>query len=232
VADIRIKRGKDGEPVAWLVRWRANGKQRYRQFKEEAAAEAFRRAREADAAGAKLDDETRRAFERGDLLPSAAAFLELDSGAALDDQWSVTEYARRMIEADGDLRNGTRYTYLRALRRYFEGTDLGRADVRTLTPQQITDWWAGIGAGRADARRMLSKVINRAIRVGDREDNPLLRTPEVKKPRRVREVDFDPLTAGQIEELADAATRATKGYPGKLGEMTRQRTSQATGSPL
>jgi integrase len=70
---------------------------------------------------------------------------------------------------------------------------------------------------------MLSKVINRAIRVGDREDNPLLRTPEVKKPRRVREAEFDPLTADQIEELADAATRATKGFPGELGQMTRQR---------
>ena len=223
MADVRIKRNKEGEPVAWLVRWRENGKQRYRQFRNEADAEAFRLERGRAAESAKLDEQTRRSFERGELSTSAAAFLELDSGAAMDDRWSVTEYARRMIEADGDLRNGTRHTYLRALRRYFEGTKLGRADVRTVTPQQITDWWAGIGKGRADARRMLSKVLHRAIAVGDRDDDPLRRAPEVKKPRRVREVDFDPLTADQIEDLADAATRATKGFAGRVGEMTRQR---------
>jgi integrase len=61
--------------------------------------------------------------------------------------------------------------------------------------------------------------------VGDRDDDPLRRAPEIRKPRRKRDLDFDPLTVDQIEELADAATQLSpgKGFSGELGEMTRQR---------
>jgi len=219
MADITRKKNVAGEVTAYLVRWRENGKQRYKQFKSEAEAQAFKKDRDADRRGAKMREETKKRYERGEMSVDEAVFQGF-SQQALDEEWSVTVYARRIIEADSDLREGTKYTYRRALTRYFQDTDLGKADIRYITPQQITAWWAGIKGGRQDAHRLLSKVINRAIMVGDREDNPLLRTPEVRKPRQRVEVDFDPLTSTQIEQLADAATKATKSY---VGDMTRER---------
>ena len=91
-------------------------------------------------------------------------------------------------------------------------------------PQQITKWWTEVKGNRADAHRMLSKVFKRAVKVGDRDDDPLTRT-DLKKPRRVREMEFDPLTAEQIERLAEAATKNTpgKGFQGRIGDMVRER---------
>jgi len=202
VADIRKK-----SDTAWLVRWREDGKQRYKQFRKEDEAVAFKKERDGDALGRKI--------MAAPLTGSAAAWFGGGSPAeATEDRWSVAGYARRMVEADASLANSTKFTYLRAIDKHFADTGLGRADVREVTTETIRDWWAALPEGaRWDSYRLLSKIVNRALTVGDREDNPLKRAPEIRKPRRGREVDFDPLTASQIEDLADAALKATKGLP-------------------
>ena len=216
------KRNKAGDPIAWRVRWRENGKQRYRQFRNEPDAVEFKKTVEPSAYDKMVADAKKRG-EYVDILGEQDRFgRPIGTPGAGDEHWSVIAYATRMVKAD-DLRESTRLTYLRSLRLHFEGTELGAADVRYVTPAQITQWWVGLKGSRADAHRMLSKVLRRAITVGDREDDPMRRTPEVKKPRRVREVDFDPMTSEQIEQLAEAATHNTKGFRGKLGEMTRER---------
>lgn len=209
MADIRKKHDS-----AWLVRWREGGKQRYRQFRTEAEAVAYKEQVESAA-------RTRRVLADVPGLPGWGG----RALAAADARWSVTEYAKLMIDTQ-DLRDSTKFTYLRAVRLYLEPFDLGREDVRTIGPEQINRWWIELGkrgAGQQDAQRLLSKVLRRAVRVGDREDNPLLRT-DVRKPRHKREEDFDPLTAEQIEQLADAAAAPReKGYRGRAGDMVRRR---------
>jgi integrase len=235
IADIRIKRDKSGEPVAWLVRWIEGGKQRYKQFRVEAEALAFKQTKEHSDFDKMMDAAHGR---RPGRYESSGQQWERSArgvwsvigyggpGEADEERWSVAGYARRMVEADGDLANATRFTYLRTIQRHFEETPLGRADVRYVTTEQVRDWWTSVPeGGRWDAYRLLSKTINRAVLVGDRENNPLKRAPEVRKPRRRREIDFDPLSADQIEDLADAAARRTpgKGFQGRVGEMVRQR---------
>jgi integrase len=235
MADIRIKRNKAGEPIAWLVRW-TDGKQRYKSFRTEAEAIAFKQTKERSDFDVMMDGAYGR--RPGRYVDSAGNQWERDArgtwrvigsggpGEADEDRWSVAGYARSMVEADADLARSTRHTYLRVIQRYLEDTPLGRADVRHATTDQTRDWWTTVPEGaRGDAHRLLSKTINRAVLVGDREDNPLKRAPEIRKPRRKREIDFDPLTVEQIERLADAAARRTpgKGFQGRIGEMVRQR---------
>jgi integrase len=196
MADIRKK-----SDAAWLVRWREDGKQRYRQFRTEAEAVEFKKDREADAFARKI-------FANPVPFPGIS---DVGPAEATEDRWSVSGYARRMVEGDAALTPGTRATYVRAIKRYLTDTPLGRADVRDVTSETVRDWWAGLRSGHADAQRLISKVFKRAILVGDREDDPLRRAPEVRKPRRKKDIDFDPLTYGQIETLADATLKATKG---------------------
>jgi integrase len=236
MADIRIKRDKTGEPIAWLVRWIEDGKQRYKQFRAEADALAFKRTKERSSFDVMMDGAYGR--RPGRYVDSSGNLWEREArgtwrsigfggpGEADEDRWSVAGYARGMVEADGDLARSTRFTYLRVIQRHLGDTPLGRADVRYATTEQVREWWTDVPEGaRGDVHRLLSKTFNRAVLVGDRDDNPLKRAPEVRKPRRKREVDFDPLTVEQIERLADAAARRTpgKGFQGRVGEMVRQR---------
>jgi integrase len=215
------KRNKAGDPVAWRVRWRENGKQRYRQFRNEADAVEFKKTVEPSEYDRMVADAKKRG-EYVDILGEQDRFgRPIGTPEAGDERWSFVRYATRMVETQ-DLGPSSRFTYLRSLRLHFEGTEIGKADVRYVTPQQIEEWWVGVKTGRADAYRMLSKIFRRAVKVGDRQDNPLDRT-EIKKPQRVKELDFDPLTSEQIERLAQAATANTKGFRGKVGEMTRER---------
>lgn len=229
VADIRKK-----SDTAWLVRWREDGKQRYKQFRSEAEALEFKATKERSAFDQMMDAGHGR--RPGFYDDGAGQTWERDRrglwktvahgpGEADEERWSVAGYARRMVEAETNLASSTRATYLNAIRRYLGNTPLGKADVRDVTSETLSDWWAGLEGGRQDAHRLISKVFKRAVLVGDREDDPLRRAPEVKKPRRKTDVDFDPLTVAQIERLADAAANITpgKGFKGKLGEMVRQR---------
>jgi integrase len=225
VADIRVKKNKSGEVVGYLVRWRENGKQKYRQFRSESEALACKADHEPSAVDL-VEAELKRRGEYVDFSGELDRFgRPTDASRAADAEWSVVEYARRMIDAEPDLSAGTREGYRKALRLYFEGTDFGAADVRYVRAEEIIAWWRGLTNGRQDAHRLLSRILNRAIQVGDREDNPLRRAPEVRKPRRRQDIDFDPLTVAQIERLAEAATQGSpqRGFKGRIGEMVRQR---------
>lgn len=235
MADIRVKRNKEGEPMAWLVRWIEDGRQRYKQFRTEAEALDFRKTKERSDFDKMMDAAHGRRPGRyessGQLWErdrrGVWKMLEQGPGKADEERWSVAGYARRMVEGERELANATRFTYLRTIQRHFEGTPLGQADIRYVTSEQIRDWWAEVpDGGRWDAHRLLSKMLNRAVEVGDREDSPLRRIRrEVKKPKLKREIDFDPLTVEQIERLADAAAQRApgKGFQGLIGEMVRQR---------
>jgi len=65
-------------------------------------------------------------------------------------------------------------------------------------------------------------VFNRAQRVGDRDDQPLRRLPEMKRPGRVRP-EPEALDVDEIERLAEGAAARTRHINGELGEMAAQR---------
>jgi integrase len=215
-----IKRRPNG---TFLVVWRDGGRasqQRSRSFRDEADALAFKKEKDAERGLGPF----RTARERD---AAHAKFWNEATPSALEDEWSVVEYTRRMIDAQ-DLRSTTRNLYLRNLRLHVENTDLGRADVRFVTPEEVTRWWtdlkkrAGVGA-RRNVQQLVSKAFNRAVLVGDREDNPMRRAPEVKRPTPGRQEEVEPLTYGQVEDLAEAARARRRGQIGPVAEMSRQR---------
>ncbi|MGZ8599795.1 MAG: hypothetical protein ACXWX6_06230, partial [Actinomycetota bacterium] len=120
MADIRVKLGPDGEPKAWLVRWRDGGKQRYRQFRSEAEAAAFKKTVEPSPVDRIVADAKRRGEYR-DVFGDVDRFGNAP-GEAQDAEWSVASYARRVAAADPDLADSTRFTYERTIRLYLDGT--------------------------------------------------------------------------------------------------------------
>jgi len=217
MADIREKpNGK------FLVRWRDAGKQRYRQFDTRPEAEAFKVEKE-PAAVDKLIAEARR---RGEYVDP---FGELDRwgrpvGASLDaaeEKWSFGAYAIRVITADRDLTDSTRARYRTLLRLYVLDTALGRADVRYLTPEVLTDWW-NEDERHEWAVQVVSKVLRRAMVAGDRPDNPMQRVPEIKRPRR-KSGEIEPLDSPTIERLAEEAAARPTRFTGDVADMVRQR---------
>ncbi|HEV8683194.1 MAG TPA: site-specific integrase [Actinomycetota bacterium] len=197
MADIRKKHDR-----AWLVRWREKGKQRYRQFKTQAEAEDFRRSVEP------LPKAIRD-------VPGIPGWGDAPPLPAADDAYSVAGYARRMNEADRDLRSTTRTEYEGRIRHHLDGTTLGQMDIRHVMPEDVAEWWANLhdkktgepaGPGvRRNAVKMIARVFNRAVFVGDIEVSPVKRVPEIKRPR-VRKKD-NALTVAQLERLADAAAK-------------------------
>jgi len=207
----------------FLVRWREGGRssrQQSRQFGTEAQALAFKKEKEQERGlgpyRTRREQQLAEARFWGELAPPSA-----------EEGWSIASYIRRMVEAQ-DLRPTTRALYLRNLRVHVEDTDLGRADVRYAMPQDVTDWWtnlkkrAGVGA-RRNVVQLVSKAFNRAQLVGDRDDNPLRRAPEVKRPSKARQVEVEPLTYGQVMDLAEAARVPRRGQVGPVAEMARER---------
>jgi len=130
---------------------------------------------------------------------------------------TVSTYAREMIAAQ-DLRPTTLHAYRQSLRLYIDGTELGKTPVGSLTPDHINRWWARVkDSGRNNAHQVLSKVLQSAVLLGDRPDNPLKRCPDVKRKRKRTEVE--PLTVAEIEALADAAGAERRG----VSEYVRER---------
>ena len=86
-------------------------------------------------------------------------------------------------------------------------------DIQHVQPTDLTEWWAGLrdaktgepaGVGvRRNAAKLIARVFNRAVQVGDIDVSPLQRVPEIKRPR-VRKRD-NALTIAQLERLATAA---------------------------
>ncbi|MDP9331098.1 MAG: site-specific integrase [Actinomycetota bacterium] len=219
MASIRKK-----SDTAWLVSWREGGrdsKKRYRQFRTEAEALAFKATVEPSPHDA-LMAEHQRSFDRGEMDASMAAMLGLTALQAEDPDWSVVGYLRRMIAADRELRDTTRTLYERNIRVHLDDTELGKMDVRHVTPDDLTRWWAQLDAGvgaRRNVHQLISKVLKRAMLVGDIEANPLARAPEVKRPKAGRREEVEPLTVDQIEALAESARRLRRGATGLAAAM-------------
>jgi integrase len=197
VADIRKKHDR-----AWLVRWREGGKQRYRQFRTEDEAQAFKERIESEARARKVLADT----------PGIPGWFGEPPAEARNAAFSVAGYARRMAQ-DPELRPTTRTEYEGRIHHYLDGTVLGQMDIRQVQPADLSEWWAGLrdaktgepaGVGvRRNAAKLIAGVFNRAVRVGDVGVSPLPRVPEIKRPR-VRKRD-NALTVGQLERLAVAA---------------------------
>jgi hypothetical protein len=161
----------------WLVRWRDQGKGRSKKFRNEDDAVRFKQTVEE----VRLPGTDVRIDEQGYFW---APIRRHEAG---DRAYSVEEYARAMVEANQDLADTTRALYRRIIRTWIEGTDVGRADVRYITPEVIERWWASLPTDKPGALRnvalMLSAVFRRAVKRGLRESNPLDRT-DVRKPGR------------------------------------------------
>jgi hypothetical protein len=127
-----------------------------------------------------------------------------------DPAYTVEEYAKAMVEANQDLADTTRALYRRIIRVWIEGTDVGRADVRYITPEVIERWWASLPTDKPGAlgnvALMLSASFRRAVKRGLRGSNPLGRT-DVRKPRRSGPEER-PLTTSEVAALVDAAVPA------------------------
>jgi integrase len=187
----------------WLVRWREPGSRRVRSkyVPTESQAHELR---------ARIDAEaTARRVLQGPGIPGwsdAAESLEAEDAA-----FAIETYLVAMIRGNRDLRDTTRAMYLRTLRVHIAGTDVGRADVRTVTPEALTAWWGSLDAGPGALRnvqQLLSMAFTRAVRTGLIDVNPLTRAPEVRKPRRSARPAVVPLTVADIERLAEAASSA------------------------
>jgi integrase len=202
----------------WLVHWRENGKKRAKSFVNEIDARLFKE--DIEGGGTPHSLEELEYLAEHNLLPKG------ETRPAIDPEMSLEQYLHRMIDADKDLRDTTRALYLRNLRLHIEGTQLGRTDVRDITSTTLTRWWTEMSAGpgaRRNAHQLVSKALNDAVVAEHIEVNPLKRAPQVKRPRRERQEEVEPLTVAQIETLADAALRPRKGQTGTLAEMARWR---------
>lgn len=186
----------------WLVRWREDGSRRVHS-------KYVRTENEARALKARIDSEalTRRVLSRTPGIPGWSDDSQpID---AEDPTYALETYIRAMVRGNRDLRETTRALYLRNLRVHVEGTAIGKADVRTITPEVLTAWWGSLAAGPGALRnvqQLLSMAFARAVQTGLIDVNPLSRAPEVRKPRRPARPAVVPLTVADIERLADAAT--------------------------
>jgi integrase len=180
----------------WLVRWRDQGKGRSKKFRNEDDAVRFKQTIE----DVRLPGTDVRVDEQGYF------WAPIRRHEAEEPAYSVEQYAKAMVEANQDLADTTRALYRRTIRTWIEGTDVGRADVRYITPEVLERWWASLpskpGALR-NVAQLLSVVFRRAVKRGLRESNPLDRT-DVRKPRRSGPEER-PLTTSEVEALADAA---------------------------
>lgn len=206
----------------YLVRWRDESRRtRSRYFKDRAEAEAEKARHESSVlakavlSGPRISDYSPGVYfddkRLGWFWPDGRPFVQPDSGRgprpAAETEFALENYLRRMIEGNRDLRDTTRELYLRNLRVHIARTPLGEADIRSVTPEDLTTFWAkvdGIGA-RRNVQQLLSKAFNRALVSGVIDVNPLKRAPDVKRPARGRQEEVMPLTTREVEALADGA---------------------------
>ncbi len=192
----------------YYVRWREGGRdtpQKTKVFKTEAEAVAFK------------EEKEREAYTRRVLVgvPGIPGWDDIDGDGFLSmapQPDAFTEYARRIIELDDNLRPGTKALYLRILRLHFEGTELGASPIHTITPDVVANWWRALPdteakGVRRQAHQVLAKVLNRAVVAGDIDVSPLKRVPEIKRPRSARP-EIEALTVEQVEALAEAAAES------------------------
>lgn len=201
--------------TAFLVRWRDDqGKTRSRSFRYVFPANTVgsEMTREEYHQGAELFAEEMRRAERRSMgaIKRLPPVERLFTSGFSEPEHVFENYARRIIERDSELRLTSREAYLGTLRVHIEGTALGQSDIREITAEMVSDFWmkyADSGTGvRRNVYRFLAKVFNRAVKDELIYRSPLALANDIKHPKKERAEEVDPLTAGQIELLADSAT--------------------------
>ncbi len=187
----------------FLVRWRDGGRG------SPTRSRFFHDRKEADALKAKLDGQAQSRRILRDVPGIPGWGDDLRPTGAVDPAYAFENYLVTLIRGNRDLRETTREVYLRDARNHIEGTPLGRADIRAISPEMLTSYWSGLEVGNGALRsiaKLLSLGFRRAVRTSLIDVNPLERAPDVRKPTaRVRREER-PLTVAEIERLADAAT--------------------------
>jgi integrase len=184
----------------FIVCWRdEHRRERSRYFPTREAAEAF--VPEAEQLG-----KYALVLSRAPGIPGWDSASE--PARAIDDGFSFADFLRSAIERDRSLRPSSQDTYMHSLRNHIAGTPFGQADVRTIRPEDVRDFWDGLrklgpGALR-NVKQLLSKGFNAAVREGARKDNPMLRAA-IRAPAKERQVEVVPLTVDEVERLAAAA---------------------------
>jgi integrase len=203
VAWIEKRPSKSG--VRHRVGWSEPGtnRQRYKSFHAKEDARAFKR-------------EVERAIDHGTYSPEA------------ERRQTFSEYARKVIESDYNLRGSTRYSYLHNLGKWLEGSPLGATRLDRITPTMLRDFLDRVDSGpsaRRNVHKLLAKVLNQAKR-----DRILVSSPMegVRAPKIERATSVEPLHPSVVGKLASAArtpmcTLAIKlaGYVGlRAGEIS------------
>jgi integrase len=126
---------------------------------------------------------------------------------AADPTYSLERYLGAIVRGNRELRATTREVALRNIRVHIADTPIGRADIRTISPEMLTDYWGRLDVGRgalSNIAQLLRLAFRRALRDGVIESNPLERT-DIRKPSGRGRRDIRPLTVAEVERLADAA---------------------------
>jgi integrase len=178
-----------------LVCWREDGRERARLTRTPEEAEV-------------LIAEVERIEQAQRLLAGAGGIpgWDTDQGPerAVEPEFSFAEYLRRLIEGDAELRQSVRDTYMNGWRNHFDETPFGKTDIRLIGPEDVEAFWADVTTNRRNVYQPLAKAFNAAVRAGVIPSSPLARA-HVKRPStRIRPEDR-PLSAGELEQLADAA---------------------------
>jgi integrase len=193
-----IQQKRDG----WAVRWRENGRGstiHSRRFRTLPEAEAFKAEKDREAS-------TRKVLAGIQGIPGWDDDDARLSGS-LQPEYAVETYLRRLVETDGEMRVSTQQNYDHILRNHIEGTAFGRADIRTIAPEDVEVWWSDVKTTRRGTYVLVAKGFNAAVRAGLISASPLART-NIKRPGDRQRPEDRPLTTEELERLADGATSA------------------------
>lgn len=183
----------------WLVRWMEPGrKTRSKYFHELSDAEAYKATKDGEA------------LARQVLDPNYRAPWELDGPPlpGYEEAYRLETYMTEMVRTNRSLRETTTALYLRIIRVHIAGTPLGQADIRYISADDLSSWWAGLTAGPGALRnvaQLVTMAFRRAVRQGVIDVNPMDRA-EIRKPAG-RQRAVRPPTTEQVEALADAAVQ-------------------------
>jgi hypothetical protein len=134
------------------------------------------------AAGVRFDDRKKRWIN-----PDGTPWSPKDAPASTEPEFAFANYLRRVVETDKELRDSTRELYERNIRVHIGGTPLAKADIRQVTPRQLSDFCSSLKIGNGALRnvhQLISKAFTRAVTVGDIDVSPLIIRDRFSHPLR------------------------------------------------
>jgi integrase len=123
-----------------------------------------------------------------------------------EEQLTLTNFLRQMIRSDRNLSAGSVTKHTVTVNAHIDGTDLGRTDIRFADEEKVEEFWNRLDIGDGALRgvkQVLAMAFNRARKRGIIDVSPLDRLDLSVKARDPG--DIEPLTAVQVEKLADNA---------------------------